>query len=43
MVFREMTTLEKNRLGGSEVEVRVGRLKNGKVPGKDGVTGEMPG
>ena len=26
---------------GTEVEVRVGKLKNGKAAGKDEVTGEM--
>ena len=28
-------------IGRSEVEVRVGKLKNGKVVGKDEITGEM--
>ena len=33
MQFREATTFE--------VEVRAGKLKNGKVAGKDEITGEM--
>ena len=28
-------------IGREEVEVRVGKLKNGKAAGKDGITGEM--
>ena len=42
MVFREVT----NYFGGkpirrTELEVRVGKLKNGKAAGKDKVKGEM--
>ena len=37
MEFREATTLIKRM----EVEVRVGKLKDGKAAGKDEVTGEM--
>ena len=38
MVFREVATLEIRR---TEIEVRVGKLKIGKVVGKDEITGEM--
>ena len=36
MGFEEVTTSEE-----SQLEVRVGKLKNGKVTGKDEITGEM--
>ena len=36
--FREATTLEESL---AEVEVKVGKLKNGKAAGKDEITGEM--
>ena len=39
MRFGDVTTSEES--GRAEVEVRVGKLKNGKAAGKDEVTGEM--
>ena len=39
MGFREVTNLEESQL--EEVEVRVGKLKNGNAAGKDEITGEM--
>ena len=33
--------LGREPIGRAEVEVRVGRLKNGKAAGKDEITGEL--
>ena len=33
--------LEERSVGGAEVEVRVGKLKNGKSAGRDEITGEI--
>ena len=38
--FGEATTSEESRLV-DKVEIRVGKLKNGKAAGQDEVTGEM--
>ena len=40
MGFGEAATLEKS-IGRAEVEVRVGKLKNGKASGKNEIIGEM--
>ena len=39
MGFREVTTLKES--GRTEVEVSIGKLKNGKSAGKDELTGEI--
>ena len=41
MVFRELVTLEVSQFRRTEVEVRLGRVKNRKAVSKDEVTGEM--
>ena len=39
--IRRGNYFEREPIGRSEVEVRVGKLKNGKDPGKYEITGEM--
>ena len=39
--FRDQTISEERQLERAEVEVRVGKLKNGKAAGKDEITGEI--
>ena len=36
-----MRKVERWRVGGAEVELRVGKFKNGKAAGKDEITAEM--
>ena len=39
--IRRGNYVEREPIGRAEVEVRVGKLKNGKAPGKDEITVEM--